>query len=146
MNNTKHFRDEDFQNYLDRNFEGNVNSFEQHIKECGPCSESLRIYLQVWSFAKTEMKSKKLKMDIAAAVAKKVFDERKHKPYLDNSLIGGMLVLSFLIVYWCVQKLISISITQFMGSLLIPLIFYLILAYREMNLLQSKFNDIKFQN
>lgn len=146
MNDIKHYSDEDFQNYLDRNFEGNLNSFEQHIKECSSCADSLDMYFKVWAFAKTEMGSDKLKIDLSSVVAKKIFDKRKQKPYLDYILYGVIFCLSFLSVYWSIQILISNSFNEFIGLLLIPLVFYVILAYKEVNLLQMKYYKMEFQS
>lgn len=76
MKNINHYSEEDFQNYFDKTFTGDVKSFEQHLEECEFCSDTFHSYSRVWSFAKKEMKSEKLRIDLASVVAVRIFEKK----------------------------------------------------------------------
>ena len=77
MKESSHYTDEDFQSYFDNNFAGDVNFLENHLQECELCSKNFKAYSLVWSFAKNDLKTEPLRIDLAYSVANKVFASKR---------------------------------------------------------------------
>ena len=138
MNETIHYHEEDFQNYLENSLEGNAAAFESHIKECPSCSANLEAYSQVWSFIKNDVKIEDLKIDLAKSVADKVFRIEPRYVVADNAMYALVLALGFISITFCLQYLASLSIPKGFILLIIPGCLYFWVSMEEVKALNKR--------
>lgn len=139
MKNINHYSEEDFQNYFDKTFTGDIKSFEQHLEECEFCSDTFNSYSRVWSFAKKEMKSEKLRIDLASVVAVRIFEKKNRKSFLDQFLYGLLCCLAICCFYLIIKNLYATSISPVLVFLIIPLFLNFLMSYKEATILNRKY-------
>ena len=140
MNELKHYSEEEFQSYFDHSFTDDLRSFEQHIKVCDSCSETFKAYSLVWSFAKNELKTESLKIDLANTVTNMVFIKKESKPVFDKLIYGMIFCLALACLYLSIHYLLSNSIPAVFALLIIPFVLHLLLTYKEISMLIRKFS------
>ena len=139
MKGFSHYTEEDFQSYFDRNFAGDVTSLENHLKGCELCSKNFEAYSSVWSFAKNALKIESLRIDLAHAVANKVFAAKESIRFFEKVMYGMFICLGIVCLYLCFNYLFSHSIPTPFILLTIPFCLYFLLAYKEIRIVNKKF-------
>jgi hypothetical protein len=138
MKNCRHYTDEDFQNYLDNTFTGNISSLENHIQECELCSKNLEAYSLVWSFSKSNLQTKPLGIDLAYSVTNKVFSVKENKHVFEKVMYGILICLVIVCLALCLRFLLSSSIPVSFILLTIPVGLFLWVNYKEIKIVQKK--------
>lgn len=139
MNELSHYTEEDFQNFFLKNFEGDVNSLENHLRECERCNENFKAYSSIWSFAKNDLKVDTLKVDLAYTVAFKVFAAKERQSAFEKVMYGMLVTLLIALLSFCVKYLLSNALPTPFVLLLIPFGLFLWVSYKEMKIVQRKF-------
>jgi hypothetical protein len=140
MKEFNHYSGEDFQNYLDNNFTGDTGTFKNHLKECESCFTDFKAWSLVWSFAKNDLKTEPLRIDLAYVVANKVFPVRDSKRVFEKVMYGMIICLGIVCLFVCVNFLISHSIPAPFILLIIPICLYLLITYKEISIIDQKFS------
>jgi len=139
MKEFSHYTEEDIQSYFDNSFAGDVNSLENHLRECELCTKNFEAYSLVWSFAKNDLQTEPLSIDLAYSVTNKVFAPKEHKPVFEKAMYGIFICLGILCLSLCFKYLISSSISTPFILLAIPFGIYLWLNYKEIKIVKQKF-------
>jgi len=139
MKEFRHYTEEDLQSYFDNAFTGDVNVLENHLGECEICRKNFKAYSLIWSFAKNDLKTSPLGIDLASAVASKIFVVKESKAVFEKVMVAIFLCLGIVCVFWCFYYLISNSIPTPFILLLIPFCLYLLLTYKEIRIVNRKF-------
>jgi hypothetical protein len=141
MNELNHYSEEDFQNYFDKSFEGDVIAMESHVRECERCNESFKAYSAIWAFANNDLKVESLKIDLAYTVANKVFEVKESQSAFEKVMYGMLVTLMVALLYLCFKHLASSAFPTAAILLLIPFALFLWVNYKEIKILQQKFAD-----
>jgi hypothetical protein len=139
MKEFSHFTEEEFQNYLDKNFTGDIRSFESHLHECELCNKEFKAYSYVWSFAKNDLQVEPLRMDLAFAVASKIFAVRKNIPVFEKVMYGLLISLGLACLVLCFRFFVSFSMPTSFILFAIPLSLFLWVNYKEIKIVREKF-------
>ena len=139
MKEFSHYTEEDFQSYFDNSFTGDANSLENHLQECELCSKNFKAYSLVWSFAKNDLKTEPLRIDLAYSVANKVFAVKESKHVFEKVMYGMFICLGIVCLTLCFNYLISNAIPTPFILLIIPFCLYLFLTYKEIKIVAQKF-------
>lgn len=139
MEEFNHFTEEDFQSYFDKSFTGDVKFFKNHLHECELCNKSFEAYSLVWSFAKNDLQVEPLRMDLAYAVANKVFAVQESKPVFEKVMYGLFISLGLVCLGLCFKFFISSSMPAPFILLAIPVGLFLWVNYKEIKIVQKKF-------
>jgi hypothetical protein len=139
MKEFSHFTEEDFQSYFDKSFADDTNALENHLRECALCSKTFKAYSLVWSFAKNDLQTEPLRIDLAAVVASKAFAVEERKPVVEKLMYGMLICLGIISLSLCFNYLISRSMPTPFILLTIPFCLYLLLTYKEISIVNRKF-------
>jgi hypothetical protein len=139
MKEFSHYTDEDFQNYFDKSFTGDVKFFENHLRECELCNKNFEVYSLVWLFAKNDLQTEPLRMDLAYAVANKVFAIKESKPVFEKVMYGLLICLGLVSLSLCFNFLLSSSIPTPFILLAIPVGLFLWVNYKEVTIIEQRF-------
>jgi hypothetical protein len=139
MKEFNHYTEEDFQSYFDNSFAGDTNLLENHLRECERCSKTFEAYSLVWSFAKNDLKTDPLKINLAHVVANKVFAVKERKPVFEKVMYGMLICLGIVCLFLCFNYLISRAMPALFILLIIPFCLYLLLTYKEISIVNRKF-------
>lgn len=138
MKEFNHFTEEDFQSYFDKSFTGDVKVFENHLHACELCNKNFEAYSLVWSFAKNDLQTEPLRMDLAYTVANKVFAVKESNPVFDKVMYGLLICLGLLCLVLCFKFFISSSMPTPFILLAIPIGLFLWVNYKEIKIVQEK--------
>ena len=141
MKEPGHYTDEDFQSYFDNTFTGNVSALESHVKECEFCSKKFKAYSVVWSFAKNDLKTKSLRIDLSYLVADKVFSVKENRYVFDKVMYGILICLEIVCLPLCLKFLLSLPIPSSFILMIVPVALFLWMSYREIRMFQKKFES-----
>ena len=139
MNKTEHYTEDDFQNYLDHHFTGDRNEMESHLQDCELCHEKYQAYHAVWTFARYDLGTDQLGIDLAKVVANKVFVNKERKNIFELLMYGLFICIVMACLYVSFEYLSSLSIPFSSILCLIPLFLYFILSYKEIQIVHRKF-------
>ncbi len=139
MKELNHCTEEDFQSYFDNSFTGDVNSLENHLQECELCSKNFKAYSLVWSFAKNDLQTEPLRIDLAYCVANKVFAIKESKAVFEKVMYAIFICLGIVFLFLCFNYFIAHSIPTPFILLAIPVGLYLWLNYKEIKIIEQKF-------
>ena len=138
MKEPDHYTDEDIQSYHENTFTGNVSSLETHIQECELCSKKVKAYSAVWSFAKNDLKTEPLRIDLAYAVADKVFPVKQYAYVFEKILYGALICLGIVCLSLCLKYMLSTSIPPSYILQGIPVGLFLWVSYMEIKIINKK--------
>jgi hypothetical protein len=141
MKESTHYREEDFQNYLDNNFAGDVNSFENHLQQCAYCNKIFKTYSLVWSFAKDDLQIEQLGIDLAFSVTNKVYAAKERNTILERVMYAIFIYLGGVCLFFCFKHLISSAMPVPLILLMIHLTFFLWVNYKEVKTVEKKFTS-----
>jgi hypothetical protein len=138
MKESSHYTEEDFQNYLDNNFAGDVKFFEYHLQQCEYCSKIFETYSLVWSFTKNDLQIKGLEIDLAYSVANKVYAVKERKTF-ERVMYAIFTGLGSVCLYFCFKDLVSSLMPVPFILLTIHLGLFLWVNYKEVRTVERKF-------
>jgi hypothetical protein len=139
MKEFSHYSEEDFQSYLDGSYGGDGNALENHLLECEPCNKNFKAYSLIWLFAKNDLKTEPLRIDLAYSVANKIFAAKESKPVFEKFMYGLLICLGIVSLFLYFNYLIAYPVPTPFLLLIIPVGGYLWLNYKEIKIVEQKF-------
>jgi hypothetical protein len=134
-----HYTDEDFQDYLDNNFKGDSSLLENHLRECELCSKSFTAYSSVWTFANDVLLVEPLKINLASAVTDKIFSKKESALVFEKAMYGIFFCLGAIYIFLCVRFLLPSVMPVPFALLVIPLMLFVWVNYKEIQMLRKKY-------
>jgi len=139
MNTSNHYTDDDFQNYLDGSFENDKKTFEAHLRDCIHCNNNYEAYKAVWNFVGHSLKTESLNIDLASRVIQKAMPVKQNKPLSEKVIYALCFLIGSICLFSCIYYLVSHPLPISFLLLVIPLVLYFLLTYKEIKLLEGKF-------
>jgi len=141
MKESTHYTEEDFQNYFDNNFTGDVKSFKGHLQQCEHCNKIFETYSLVWSFTKNDLQVKRLRIDLASTVTNKIFAiKERNTIFFERALYTISICLGTVCLFFCFKNLLSSSMPVPFIVLAIHLGLFLWVNYKEVKTVEQKFD------
>jgi hypothetical protein len=141
MQNSDHYSDEDFQQFLDNHFAGNREEFETHLRECSQCNRQFIAYRSVFSYLQTEFEPAVLEISVAKETADRVFGGVRTKTMLEKAMYWLIFGLTVVIVIICLRYLTDSSFSMVLVAGMVAIVgLHALLSNEEIKLMRQQFS------
>jgi len=127
MENTGHYTDTEFQQYLDNRFAGNREVFQDHLRICDLCKEQLIVYRSVFSYLQTDFELAEPSFSVATEVADIVFASLWNPGLVERIMVGVIIGVALFAFGFCFSVFVEASFT--LAPLAVALILVGFLAF-----------------
>ncbi len=134
-----HYSDEEFQDYFDGCLAADADELKDHLRDCESCRQNFEAYSAVWTFFQYDLQAPALRIDLAHSVTE-VFRTKERNTHLEKIIYGTFAALCIAGIIWCCSHLVSLSPSGAVALLTIPFVVYVLLTYKEVQLIRRRFS------